>query len=245
MARMNSTTVNEYGRDPDKGEVVFLAQCQCFRAELDIIKRNSSFLADIYSDHVVRVALIACTARQVLSTCCSESKRARLLHSTWNECHCPRQFTQFILHNQKTRAHHHRMADAFECGTDVQVCQDPWSLYPTDSTQLRKSRFNDATSFTRDRVEVLWRECDNVVFFRLIKYLEHARWTGQSTRNWNYLSSRDECLPKNGRHKATLPKDLPFIRQVYPRLGIRFDKKNYECLGHAIIRFLFHSSVYV
>jgi len=52
MARMNSTTVNEYGRDPDKGEIVFLAQCQCFRAELDVVKRNSKFLADIYEDHV-------------------------------------------------------------------------------------------------------------------------------------------------------------------------------------------------
>ena len=82
MARMNSTTVNEYGRDPDKGEVVFLAQCQYFRAELDVIKRNSSFLADIYADHVVSIEIIAHATRQVSSTCCSESKRARLLHST-------------------------------------------------------------------------------------------------------------------------------------------------------------------
>ena len=53
MARMNNSSVNEFGRDPEKGEVVFLAQCQCFRAEFDVLVKNSKCLAQMYSEHVV------------------------------------------------------------------------------------------------------------------------------------------------------------------------------------------------
>ena len=55
MARMNNSNVNEFGRDPDKGEMVFLAQCQCFRAEYDVVKKHSQVLTQMYSEHVVSI----------------------------------------------------------------------------------------------------------------------------------------------------------------------------------------------
>lgn len=76
---MNSTSVNEFGRDPEKGEVVFLAQCQCFRAEYEVVKRNSSFLADIYTDNVVRFPTFD---NQVSSHFRLEPKWSRIVHST-------------------------------------------------------------------------------------------------------------------------------------------------------------------
>lgn len=51
MARMNNSNVNEFGRDPEKGEISFLAQCQCFRAEYDVVKKNSKFLIELYEEH--------------------------------------------------------------------------------------------------------------------------------------------------------------------------------------------------
>ena len=36
VARMNNSNVNEFGRDVDKGDVTFLAACQCFRSNVQM-----------------------------------------------------------------------------------------------------------------------------------------------------------------------------------------------------------------
>merc|ERR1712130_87283 len=51
VARMKNSNVNEYGRDCDKGDVVFLASCQCFRAESTVIKKYSNKLAALVDEH--------------------------------------------------------------------------------------------------------------------------------------------------------------------------------------------------
>ena len=58
VARMNDTNVNEFGRDVDKGDIVFLAQCQCFRAESHVVRKHSTKLAQLIDEHEVDNLLI-------------------------------------------------------------------------------------------------------------------------------------------------------------------------------------------
>lgn len=53
MARMKEGNVNDFGRDLDKGDIVFLASCQCFRADSSIVRKYSNLLAKLIDEHQV------------------------------------------------------------------------------------------------------------------------------------------------------------------------------------------------
>ena len=56
MARLTNSNINDYGRDCDKGDIVFLASCQCFRAESSVVRKYSNLLATLMDDHKVNFA---------------------------------------------------------------------------------------------------------------------------------------------------------------------------------------------